>query len=88
MHSDVKNTARSSLFFFPPMFYSKKLRSVPIIKPKMPNLLKGEPILPKRQKQTYEEFFESTAKNELLNQKTTVMIQLAASFVILRLHSI
>ena len=38
-------------------------------------------MLPKRQKQTYEEFFESTAKNEILDQKTTVMIQLAASFV-------
>jgi len=39
-------------------------------------------MLPKRQKQTYEEFFESTAKNEILDQKTTVMIQLAVSLAI------
>jgi len=34
------------------------------------------------QKSAYEQFYESTAKNELLNPKTTVMIQLAVSFVI------
>lgn len=39
-------------------------------------------MLPEKQKQTYEAFYESTAKNEILDQKTTVMIQLAASFVI------
>lgn len=39
-------------------------------------------MLPERQKQKYEEFFESTAKNEIVDLKTTVMIQLAASFVI------
>lgn len=38
-------------------------------------------MLPEKQKQTYEAFFESTAKNEILDQKTTMMIQLAASFV-------
>ena len=43
--------------------------------------MKGEAMLPERLKQTYEEFFEATAKNEILDQKTTVMIQLAASFV-------
>ena len=52
------------------------------MEPRVPNLLKGEPMLPKRQKQTYEEFFESTAKNEILDQKTTVMIQLAVSLAI------
>ena len=39
-------------------------------------------MLPERQKQKYEEFFESTAKNGILDMKTTVMIQLAASFSI------
>ena len=48
----------------------------------MPPRLKGGSLLPERQKQTYEEFYESTDKNEILGQKTTVMIQLAASFVI------
>ena len=38
-------------------------------------------MLPKKQKQTYEDFYESTANNGILDQKTTVMIQLAASFV-------
>jgi len=39
-------------------------------------------MLPEIQKQKFEEFFESTAKNEILDEKTTVMIQLAVSFVI------
>ena len=30
----------------------------------------------------YEEFFESTANNEQLDSKTTVMIQLAAAFIL------
>ena len=38
-------------------------------------------MLPKRQELKYEEFFASTAKNDILDQKTTIMIQLAASFV-------
>jgi alkylhydroperoxidase/carboxymuconolactone decarboxylase family protein YurZ len=44
--------------------------------------MKGEPLLPERQNQTYEEFYESTANNEILDQKTTIMIQLAASFAL------
>ena len=44
--------------------------------------IKGEHMLPEKQKSAYEQFYESTAKNELLDPKTTVMIQLAASFVI------
>jgi len=48
----------------------------------MPDQMKGEPLLPERQKQTYEEFYESTAKNEIFDQKTTIMIQLAASFAL------
>ena len=43
---------------------------------------KGVALLPEIQKQAYEKFYDSTAKNEILDQKTTVMIQLAASFVI------
>ena len=39
-------------------------------------------MLPEKQKSTYEQFFESTVKNKLLDPKTTVMIQLAASFAI------
>ncbi len=39
-------------------------------------------MLPEAQKQKYAAFFESTTENEILNQKTTVMIQLAASLVI------
>ncbi len=39
-------------------------------------------MLPEVQKQTYKAFFESTAENKILDQKTTVMIQLAASFAI------
>jgi hypothetical protein len=48
----------------------------------MPGQSKGDPMLPERQKQKYEEFFDSTAKNGILDMKTTVMIQLAASFSI------
>jgi hypothetical protein len=44
--------------------------------------IKGEHMLPEKQKSAYEQFYESTAKNELLDPKTTVMIQLAVSFVI------
>jgi hypothetical protein len=43
---------------------------------------KGATLLPEIQKQAYEKFYESTAKNEVLDQKATIMIQLAASFVI------
>jgi len=39
-------------------------------------------MLPEKQKNKYEEFFESTKNNEILDYKTTVMIQLSASFVI------
>lgn len=38
-------------------------------------------MLPEKQKQRYEAFYESTAHNEILDPKTTIMIQLAASFV-------
>jgi len=48
----------------------------------MPIQMKGKPLLPEKQKHTYEAFYESTAKNELLGQKTTLMIQLATSFAI------
>jgi hypothetical protein len=30
----------------------------------MPIQMKGKPLLPEKQKLTYEEFYESTAKNE------------------------
>ncbi len=36
-------------------------------------------MLPEKQKQTYEAFFESTANNEILDQKTTTMIKWKAS---------
>jgi hypothetical protein len=44
--------------------------------------MKGGRMLPEKQKQAYEEFYESTAKNEIVDPKTTVMVQLAASFAI------
>jgi len=47
----------------------------------MPGQMKGLQLLPEKQKQTYEAFYASTAKSDILDQKTTVMIQLAASFV-------
>lgn len=39
-------------------------------------------MLPKTQAEAYESFFESTSQNEVLDQQTTVMIQLAAALVI------
>jgi hypothetical protein len=39
-------------------------------------------MLPESQKKHYEAFYESTVNNGLLDPKTTVMIQLAASFAI------
>ena len=39
-------------------------------------------MLPAKQKQTYEAFFASTDTNDILDPKTTLMIQLAASFII------
>jgi len=39
-------------------------------------------VLPDRQKEAYETFYASTEKNEIIDPKTTVMIQLAASFAI------
>jgi len=39
-------------------------------------------MLPEVQKSTYEAFYESTEKNNILNEKITIMIQLATSFAI------
>ena len=39
-------------------------------------------MLPEIQKQKYEEFFQSTVENGIIDMKTTIMIQLAASFSI------
>lgn len=39
-------------------------------------------MLPDKQKQTYETFYESTSNNDVLDEKTTVLIQLATSFAI------
>lgn len=39
-------------------------------------------MLPEMQRRTYEAFLTSTTSNEILDQKTTVMVQLAAAFVI------
>lgn len=39
-------------------------------------------MLPEKQKQAYEKFFESTVQNDTIGPKTTVMIQLASAFVI------
>ena len=39
-------------------------------------------MLPEKQKHAYEAFYESTANNDILDQKSTLMIQLATSFAI------
>jgi len=39
-------------------------------------------MLPDRQREAYETFYASTAKNEIIDSKTTVMIQLAASLAL------
>ena len=39
-------------------------------------------MLPQMQKQAYEAFYEATAENDVLDPKTTLMIQLAVSFAI------
>jgi len=39
-------------------------------------------MLPAKQANAYDSFSESTAQNEVLDRKTTVMIQLAAAFAI------
>lgn len=39
-------------------------------------------MLPVKQKERYDAFFASTTENGILDPKTTVMIQLAASFAI------
>ncbi|MDM8538753.1 hypothetical protein QUF70_18510 [Desulfobacterales bacterium HSG17] len=37
-------------------------------------------MLPEKQKQAYTEFYDSASKNEILPEKTTIMIQLASAF--------
>ena len=39
-------------------------------------------MLPKKIEKTYTDFFTSASKNNILNRKTTIMIQLAASIAI------
>ena len=43
-------------------------------------------MLPEKQKKTYEAFYDSTVDNDILDDKTTVMLQLASSFC-LRFYS-
>lgn len=37
-------------------------------------------MLPEKQKQAYEAFYKSAAENEILDAKTTLMVQLASAF--------
>jgi hypothetical protein len=39
-------------------------------------------MLPEKQNKAYAEFYESAAKNDILDPKTTVMIQMAAAMAI------
>jgi len=39
-------------------------------------------VLPEKLNQAYENFFESTVHNGILDAKTTLMIQMAAAFAI------
>ena len=39
-------------------------------------------MLPEKQKKTYTAFYDSTVENDILDEKTTIMIQLASSFAI------
>jgi alkylhydroperoxidase/carboxymuconolactone decarboxylase family protein YurZ len=39
-------------------------------------------MLPEKQKQAYEAFYNSTAESGILDPKTTVMVQLAAAFAL------
>lgn len=43
---------------------------------------RGVVMLPEKQNKAYAEFYESTAKNDILDPKTTVMIQMAAAMAI------
>jgi len=44
--------------------------------------VKEEMMLPKKIEKTYTDFFASSSKSKILNRKTTIMIQLAASMAI------
>ncbi|MGM0453152.1 MAG: carboxymuconolactone decarboxylase family protein [Thermodesulfobacteriota bacterium] len=39
-------------------------------------------MLPEHQQRTYDAFFKSTAENDILDPKTTTLIQLATSFAL------
>jgi hypothetical protein len=39
-------------------------------------------MLPEKQNKAFAEFYETTAKNDILNPKTTVLIQMAAAMAI------
>ena len=39
-------------------------------------------MLPEKQKHAYEDFYKSTTENEFLDEKTTLMVQLASAFAI------
>ncbi|MEW6531897.1 MAG: hypothetical protein AB1473_13755 [Thermodesulfobacteriota bacterium] len=43
---------------------------------------RGVVMLPEMQNKAYAEFYESTAKNDILDPKTTVMIQMAAAMAV------
>jgi len=42
----------------------------------------GAEMLPENLNRAYTDFFEATADNTVLSKKTTVMVQLAASFAL------
>ncbi len=39
-------------------------------------------MLPKRQKKTYDDFYDSARHNQILDPKTTLMIHLAAAMAV------
>jgi hypothetical protein len=39
-------------------------------------------MLPEKQKQAYNAFYDSAAKNQILDPKATLMIQLASAFAL------
>ena len=43
---------------------------------------RGVVMLPEKQNKAFSEFYETTAKNDILNPKTTVLIQMAAAMAI------
>ena len=64
------------------MACSGRRSTPPLMGSVVQTIQRGENMLPEKQKAAYKAFYESARKNDILEEKTTLLIHLAAAFAI------